>query len=146
MFPRTHGTFYDPVDPFQGRVNRGGINFEWQPNGHFNQAVAFDAVRFSRADTGAPVYSVNILNLKTVYQVNRRIFGRLLTQFDGSQQRWLFDLLASYELVPGTAFYAGYGVLHERRGFEDGRFVPNTGAYLTTQRGLFLKASYLYRF
>jgi hypothetical protein len=39
-----------------------------------------------------------------------------------------------------------YGVLHERRGFENDQFVPNTGAYLTTQRGLFLKASYLYRF
>lgn len=146
VFPKTHSTFYDPSVPFQGRANRGGVNAEWQPNQHFNQSIAFDAVRFTRADTGAPVYSVNILNLKTVYQFNRRLFGRLLTQFDGGQERWLFDLLASYEFVPGTAIYAGYGVLHERRGYEDGRFVPNTGSYLTTQRGLFLKASYLYRF
>ncbi len=146
LFPRTQSTFYDPATPFQGRANRGGVNVEWQPNQHFNQSVGFDAVRFNRADTGAWVYSVNILNLKTVYQFDRRLFGRLLTQFDGAREQWLFDLLASYEFVPGTALYAGYGVLHERRGFEQGQFVPNAGAYITTQRGLFLKASYLYRF
>lgn len=146
FFPRTKSTFYDPATPFQGQADRGGINFEWQPNQHFNQSLAFDAVRFSRADTGAPVYAVNVLNLKTVYQVDRRLFGRLLAQFDGSREQWLFDLLASYEFVPGTAFYAGYGVLHERRAFEDGQLVPNSGTYLTTRRGLFLKASYLYRF
>ncbi len=146
VFPNSRSTFYDPDVPFQGRAHRGGINVEWQPNQHFNQTVSFDAVRFNRAETGAPVYSVNILNLKTVYQFDRRLFGRLLTQFDGAREQWLFDLLASYEFVPGTALYAGYGVLHERRGFEEGLLVPNTGTYLTTRRGLFLKASYLYRF
>lgn len=146
VVPRTWATFYDPTTPFQGRMDRAGFNVEWQPNGHFNQALAFDAIRFSRADTGAPVYSVDILNLKTVYQFNRRLFGRVLTQFDGSQRQWLFDLLASYELVPGTAVYAGYGALFERRGLEDDRIAPDPRAYFASRRGLFLKASYLYRF
>jgi hypothetical protein len=48
--------------------------------------------------------------------------------------------------VPGTVFHAGYGSLIERRGFENGTLVPNTGEYLTTNRGLFFKASYLHRF
>jgi hypothetical protein len=40
----------------------------------------------------------------------------------------------------------GYGSLIEQREFVDGRWVPLTGQYQTTQRGLFLKVSYLYRF
>jgi hypothetical protein len=58
----------------------------------------------------------------------------------------LTDLLASYELQPGTVAYAGYGSLYERRDFLDSEWVSGTGAYLTTRRGFFLKASYLYRF
>ena len=61
---------------------------------------------------------------------------------DGSIRLWpwrrlLTDVLASYEFVPGTVFHAGYGSLLEKNGTPD---------YRTTTRGLFFKASYLYRF
>jgi len=58
-------------------------------------------------------------------------------QFDSSQRRVLLDLLASYELVPGTVFHAGYGSLFEKTDFPE---------YITTSRGVFFKASYLHRF
>ena len=58
----------------------------------------------------------------------------------------LTDLLASYELRPGTVAFVGYGSLHEKRDFVDEQWVPGGGDYLTTRRGFFLKASYLYRF
>lgn len=146
FFPRSWATFYDSALPFQGRSAARGFDLTWQPNQHLSQTVSYNGVRFSRADSGAPVYSVDILNLKTVYQFDRRFLVRLLTQFDNSRPQWLTDLLASYEFVPGTALHAGYGALYERRQFEDGRFVENAGPYLTVSRGLFFKASYLYRF
>ena len=49
-----------------------------------------------------------------------------------------------YELRPGTVFYAVYGSLYRSATIE--RRWSNEGNYLTTRRGLFLKASYLYRF
>jgi hypothetical protein len=58
-------------------------------------------------------------------------------------------VLASYELVPGTVFHAGYGSLYEQRPVLNGQLLPNvssTGRYLTVNRGLFFKASYLHRF
>ena len=60
--------------------------------------------------------------------------------------RVLTDFLSSYEPRPGTVVYVGYGSLLEQPAFVDGHWVPMTGKYRTTQRGLFLKASYLYRF
>jgi hypothetical protein len=42
--------------------------------------------------------------------------------------------------------YAGYGSLLEQREFRDGTWLPGQGRYMTTQRSLFFKASYLHRF
>ena len=36
--------------------------------------------------------------------------------------------------------------LYEKRGYQNDEWVDDSGYYLTTRRGLFLKASYLYRF
>ena len=128
------------------RSTNGGVEITWQPTIHFNQSVSYDFVRFSRADTGARVFTVDIVNAKSIYQFSTKFFVRLLEQFDSSRHQLLTDLLASYEVVPGTVFHAGYGSLYEQRGYQDGRFIPNTGQYSTVQRGVFLKASYLYRF
>ncbi|MFZ0427546.1 MAG: hypothetical protein WAO20_05490 [Acidobacteriota bacterium] len=56
------------------------------------------------------------------------------------------DLLGSYELVPGTVGYIGYGSLFEQRTWQDGNWQSDRGNYLTTRRGFFVKASYLQRF
>ncbi len=58
----------------------------------------------------------------------------------------LTDFLASYELRPGTVAFIGYGSLYEKRDYQAPEWIEGEGNYLTTRRGLFLKASYLYRF
>ena len=63
--------------------------------------------------------------------------GDSVTIVTGGQER---------ELRPGTVVYAGYGSLIEQRGFRDGQWIPGEGSYAASQRGLFFKASYLYRF
>jgi hypothetical protein len=146
FFYKSWATFYDPVAPFQGRSTNGGFEVTWQPTVHFSQNVSYDTVRFSRADTGVRVFTVDIVNAKSIYQFNTRFFVRLQEQFDSSRHQLLTDLLASYEVVPGTVLHAGYGSLYEQRDYQDGRLIPNTGQYQTVSRGLFLKASYLYRF
>ena len=70
--------------------------------------------------------------------------GRLRRVFD--QRRVLTDLLGSYELRPGTVVYAGYGAMFEQRELRDGQWIERQGPYVGTGRGLFFKASYLYRF
>ena len=58
----------------------------------------------------------------------------------------LTDFLGSSDLRPGTVVYVGYGSLYQKRAYRDHAWVDGEGQYLTTQQGLFLKASYLYRF
>jgi hypothetical protein len=136
-FSNGWATYYDPVDPFQGRSRSSGAGFTLQPNQHVNQNVSYSGVRFDRASDGQRVYTVHIVNLRSTYQFNRHFLLRAIEQFDSSRRRLLTDLLASYEFVPGTVFHAGYGSLFEK---------PDGIEYVTTSRGLFFKASYLHRF
>ena len=78
----------------------------------------------------------------TTYQFDKHFRLRLLEQFDSSQRQLLTDLLAMYEVVPGTVFHAGYGSLYEKDLGPPGA-IPH---YMTIRRGLFFKASYLHRF
>jgi hypothetical protein len=145
-FSTGNAVFYDSDTPFQGRSTMFNVGATWQPNGRLSQSVRYDGVRFDRASTGERVYALDIVNTKTTYQFTRAMAVRGILQYDSSRNRVLTDFLGSYEPTPGTVVYIGYGSLVERRDFVDGAWVPNAGVYRTTQRGLFVKASYLYRF
>jgi hypothetical protein len=138
--------FYDRVDPFLGDQRSGGLGINFQPSGRLSQEVGVERVVFDRHSTGERVYSVTVVNTKTTYQFSRAFSVRGLAQYDSARARVLTDFLSSYEPRPGTVVYIGYGSLIERRAFLDGRWVPLTGTFRTTERGLFLKVSYLYRF
>jgi hypothetical protein len=143
--------YYDDVDPFQGNNTGSFFGMTFQPNQHLSESIEGNTARFTRHSTGELVYSVNVINSRTTYQFDKHFLVRSLIQFDSSSHRVLTDLLASYELVPGTVFHAGYGSLYERspiqRFPDDGNSPINLDeAYRATNRGLFFKASYLHRF
>ena len=149
IFARTErgrSIFYDPVNPYLGRYRSYYTEMSLQPSARFNQTVTYDRVEFDRPSDGTREYTVNVLNTKTTFQLNRRFSVRALVQYDSSRQTVLTDFLGSWELLPGTVAYAGYGSLIERQDWDGQRFIPTAGAYRTTERGLFLKASYVHRF
>jgi hypothetical protein len=137
--------FYDTDAPFQGHSRTGSVDLSFQPNARLTQDVSLQRVDFDRADTGAPVYALTVVNSRTTYQFSRHLFARGILQYDSSRRRALTDLLGSYELRPGTVVFLGYGSLVERRRFDDDGALERE-RYRTTSRGIFLKASYLHRF
>ena len=138
--------FYDERDPFVGRSVSGRAGATFQPGGRFSQNIEFTRSTFERPDTGARVFTVNVVNTRTTYQFSKEFALRAIAQYDSQRRRVLTDFLGSYDLRPGTVIYAGYGSLYEQRAYREPDWVPGEGTYLTTRRGLFLKASYLYRF
>jgi hypothetical protein len=145
------GIYYDEVDPFQGRSFFSIFGLTFQPNQHLSQNIEGNYNYLDRESTGERIYDVTVVNSKTTYQFDKHFLVRFLAQYDSSSRRVLTDLLASYELVPGTVFHAGYGSLYERGPNE--RFPNDANSpvrleerYRATNRGLFFKASYLRRF
>ena len=86
------------------------------------------------------------LNTRTTYQFTKELAVRAIVRYDSQQDKVLTDFLGSYDLRPGTVVYIGYGSLYQKRAYRDQEWIDGEGDYLTTQQGLFLKASYLYRF
>jgi uncharacterized protein DUF5916/cellulose/xylan binding protein with CBM9 domain len=138
--------FYDPVDPYSGRQRTYFLELGLQPTARLNQSVTYDRVAFDRASDGERVYTVNVLNTRTTFQIDRHFSARAIVQYDSSRHRVLTDFLASYELMPGTVAYVGYGSLLERQGWDGTRFTSGQGVFRTTERGFFFKASYSHRF
>ena len=142
-----YSTYYDEIAPFQGRSTTVSAFATVQPNARLSQAIEWVRVDFDRDDTGEDVYAVRVINSRTTYQFTRRVYARLIAQHDSDANRLLLDALGSYELRPGTVFFAGYGALRERRAYVDDEWRSDAhGPLRESRRGLFLKASYLYRF
>ena len=139
--------YYDPDEPYSGRERSYQADVSFQPSSRFNQSVSWNHVRFDRESTGENVYTVDILNTRTTFQFDRHFFVRAIVQYDSSRHEVLTDFLASWELLPGTVAYAGYGSIVERRGWDGSAFTEDpTGSYQTSERGFFFKASYIHRF
>ena len=136
--------YYDEKDPFVGPAWSHALSLTVQPGASFSQVVSWDRYQMDRPD-GSRAFTVDLLNLRTTYQFDRRFALRAILRYDGSARRVLSDFLASFEPVPGTVAYAGYGSILEQRAW-DGASWQRGGDYLTMRRGLFLKASYAKRF
>jgi hypothetical protein len=151
FFARTtfgRSIFYDEEAPYLGRQRTHSAEIRLQPFARFNQGLSYNRVEFDRPD-GAREYTVNILNTRSTFQIDRHFAVRGIVQYDSSRRRVLTDLLASWELMPGTVAYAGYGSLIEKQAWDGTAFSPSErgiGEYRTTQRGLFFKAAYVHRF
>jgi hypothetical protein len=92
------------------------------------------------------VYRVNVLNLRSTYQFSKHLFVRGIVRYDSDRRQVLTDVLGSFELLPGTVAYVGYGSLVEDRRWDGAQLLEEPGDYLTTRRGFFFKASYIHRF
>jgi hypothetical protein len=138
--------YYDTQAPFVGPSRSHSLSMTVQPGASFSQNVSWDRYQLDQPDGGGRVFRVDVLNLRTTYQFDRRFALRAIVRYDSDAKRVLTDFLASFEPVPGTVAYAGYGSLLEQRGWDGSGWLPGQGDYLTTRRGLFFKASYAKRF
>jgi hypothetical protein len=145
-FTSGRSIFYDPGNPFPGDSNNFQIEAKFQPTSKFSQSLTYDRVVFNRASSGERVYAVDIINSKTNNQFNRYIYVRAIHRYSSLRKSDLLDYLASYESLPGTAAYAGYGSLIDKQDWDGNVSLPGQGDYLTTRRKFFFKLSYLHRF
>lgn len=136
--------YYDQENPFSGNSRYFSLEWKLQPNSKFTQSIIFERADFNRL-SGEKVYSVDVINSKTTYQFSKYFFVRAIERYDSSRKSVLMDFLISYEPVPGTVAYAGYGTLHDRQQWDGIQFNRGTGDYINTRRSLFFKLSYLYR-
>jgi len=133
------------ADPYQGYGHRvtGGLTFK--PSEKFDLTGSLTYSDFTRRSTGEREYAYAIWRGRLTYQANKYLFVRGIVEYNAFRQDMLTDLLASFTYIPGTVIQLGYGSIFDRAEWIDGEY-RDAGRFLEMKRGLFFKASYLWRF
>jgi hypothetical protein len=140
---RRDGIYYS-ADPFGGRTLQGVAAVVYQPSEQWYQQVTLTYANFDRASTGLRLYDYTIARSKTSFQLNRYLFFRAIFEYNWFRRELLTDFLASFTYIPGTVVHAGFGSLYERTRWDGFEYVRDS-SFVETRRGLFFKASYLWR-
>jgi hypothetical protein len=135
---------YYAGDPFGGRSRNVTFGAVYLPTDNLHTELTLTYADFDRASDGTRLYDYGIARSRTTYQVNRYLFFRGIFEYNSFRRQLTSDLLASFTYVPGTVLHLGYGSLYVRIRWED-CFYTRSDRFLESRRGLFCKASYLWR-
>lgn len=141
LYRRNNAIYYSD-SPFAGLSNKLTVSGVFQPWPKFETTLSFIYANFiSENET---IYKYPIERLKITYQFNKYLFIRGIGEYNGYYRTLLTDFLLSFTYIPGTVGYLGYGSLYEQQE-ESGPFMRWDKKPLETQRGFFVKFSYLFR-
>lgn len=141
---RRIGAIYYSASPYQGRSNRVTASLTFLPSDKLSAQVDFQYADFYRDTDGQHIYDYPIERLNLSYQLNQYILFRGIVEYNNYRKEMLTDLLASFTYIPGTVFHIGYGSIYSKVKWQNNGYVESD-SFLETKRGLFIKASYLWR-
>ncbi len=123
------------------------LEVKWQVNDNFNTELRNTFSDFYRDSDQGLDYDRLIIRSRNTYQVNKYLFIRAIVEYDSRFPKITSDFLASFTLIPGTVMHIGYGFLKNRYEWNgtDAIYESTLDQYETFSRGLFFKASYLWR-
>ncbi|MFA9453355.1 MAG: DUF5916 domain-containing protein [Candidatus Aminicenantaceae bacterium] len=132
-------------EPYQGFGHDASFGLLFLPTDNLHLELSLVYSDFFRESDRVKEYDYLISRGKVTYQFSKYFFLRAILEYNSFHKKLLTDLLASFTYIPGTVIHLGYGSLYEKIRWEEGRYDPSD-RFLETQRGLFFKASYLWRF
>jgi hypothetical protein len=101
-----------------------------------------DYARLEHPDTGEALFDGYILRTRLNYQFTRRLFTRIVVQYNEFAERLEVDPLVTYRINPFSAFHVGS--THDLNTYERAND-PNATFFRQSQRQFFFKFQYLFR-
>ena len=151
--------YFDEANPFLGRETALRMYINFRPVSRFQSNININTSRFTdpgrffvpgvnegeRAENGL-IFNVNIFRALSTYQFTDRLLFRNITEFNTYDQTLGFNFLFTYRVNSGTAFFIGYDDHYrQREQFDDQVNITGTG-YQQTNRAVFTKFQYLFRY
>ncbi len=130
--------------PYQGKGNDASVTLNYLPSEKFHMNLSLTYSDFYSASRSSKEYDYTIIRSRNIYQVNKYLFFRGILEYNAFYKQLMTDFLASFTYIPGTVIHIGYGSLYEKIQWIEGEYRPSN-RFLETQRGFFVKASYLWR-
>ena len=141
---RGNGILYDLEDPSAGRTCTISLFLQLQPWEKLDTKLDASHSDFYRSPDSMKMYDYTILRNQTVYHINKHIYFRGIFEYNFFLKRFNADFLASFTYIPGTVLYLGYGSVYDKIRW-NGTAYEQSDRFITSKRGFFIKASYLWR-
>ena len=151
--------YFDKNNPFLGQDNNVFMFINFRPVSRFQSQININTSRFTdpmglflpgvnegSVDSNSEVFNVKIFRALSTYQFSERLLFRNIAEVNTFDQTLALNVLLTYRVNSGTAFYIGYDDRYQQREqFHDHEIFPGTG-YQQTNRAIFTKLQYLFRF
>jgi hypothetical protein len=95
--------------------------------------------------TNTEVFDIKIARARTTYQFSNRFLVRNIIEYNTFDKTLGGNVLFTYRVNAGTVFFVGYDD-HFRQGSSIDEALYPTSSFLRTNRAVFTKLSYLFRY
>ena len=121
------------------------MNSTLRPFSRLQSQVSLNSSRFVDRRTDTEVFDVKIFRAQTTYQFTDRFLIRNISQYNTLDKTFDGNLLFTYRVNAGTVFFVGYDD-HYREGSQLNANVFAADAWQRTNRSIFAKLQYLFRY
>jgi hypothetical protein len=132
-------------NPFLGGDRQLNMFINVRPFSRLQSEINFNTSRFIDVRTDAEVFDVKIVRTRTTYQFTDRLLLRNIMEYDTFEKTLGGNLLVAYRVNAGTVFFVGYDD-HYRQGNQIDALLLPTTRLLRTNRAVFTKLQYLFRY
>jgi len=138
---------YDEDDLFQGDETRLTLQSTLTPSDRFSTTLDLTHQEFNRRSDETREWRYQLYRSTINYQPSKVLLFRTILEYNAYRDRLTTDLLASFNYFPGTVVHLGYGSIYRKWAWDApvNDYVDNS-EFIETNRSLFLKVSYNYRF
>jgi hypothetical protein len=133
------------VNPFLGHNRIYSASSIIRPFSRLQATINLDTTDFTDPRTGSPqAFNIKILRVLTTYQFTPRLLVRSIVQRNTFNRTLDNNVLMTYRVNSGTAFYLGYDD-HFAEGSTINPTYFDPTAFARTNRAIFTKLQYLFR-
>jgi hypothetical protein len=132
-------------NPYLGRGTTFGTFTTIRPFSRLQSELNLNSSRFVNREQGATVFDIKILRVLTTYQFTNRLLMRNILDFNSYDRTRGTNLLLTYRVNAGTAFYVGYDDRYRQGDYINAALLP-TPRQQATNRSIFTKLQILFRY
>jgi hypothetical protein len=132
--------------PYLGAGRNGDLRITLHPTSRLETEVNLTTSRFTDTRTNTQEFAVQIYRLLTTYQFTNRLLLRSILDYDNYDHTLGGNLLLTYRVNAGTAFFVGYDGRYQAARHINEALYPGASDYRQTSRALFAKLQVLFRY
>jgi hypothetical protein len=133
------------TNPYLGSTTGWETTVTLRPVSRLQSLITVDSNRFIDVRDRSEVFDIKIVRATTTYQFTDRLLLRNILEHDSWDKKVGVNLLVTYRVNAGTAFFVGYDDRYRQGEQVNSTLFPGA-RYERTNRAVFTKLQYLFRY